>query len=112
MGKGKPNQKTTAQNVNSLETWDGKKSTYPEFRKSVTKLASGHGISWIMKAARALFNKMPQLQEESKKKKKNFKGNFDAYDDSVWEAALASCDNGCVEAQMSVVKVDTLKQRF
>jgi len=59
-----------------------------------------------------LFNHMQTLQEEFKKKKKNFKPTFEAHDPETWAEALASRDNGCVEAQLSVVKVDTLKQRF
>mmetsp|Transcript_10459 Transcript_10459/g.20934 ORF Transcript_10459/g.20934 Transcript_10459/m.20934 type:complete len:491 (-) Transcript_10459:307-1779(-) len=61
---------------------------------------------------RALFNRMQQLQEDFKKRKKNFKPTFDDHDEKIWADALASRDNGCVEAQLSVVKVDTLKQRF
>jgi len=104
-------QKNTA-NVFQLSRWDGKKSTYPDFRKEVTKLANPHGISWILHAARALFSKMQNLQEESKKKRRNFKCTFDSHDDSNWVEALQSREHGCVEAQLAVVKVDTLKQRF
>ena len=67
-----------------------------------------------MNAGRALFNKMQSLQEEFKKKKKFhlFTNTFAAHDDSIWKEALKSRDNGCVEAQLNVVKIDILKNRF
>jgi len=112
MTKGKPAQKSTAQNPFTLSPWDGKKHTYPDFRKEATKWATTNTVIWIFNAGRALFNRMQELQEDFKKKKKNFKPTFDAHDAKIWAEALESRDNGCVEAQLSVVKVDTLKQRF
>ena len=46
---------------------------FPEFRKEVTKWAVQNKISWILNAGRALVNRMQLLQEEFKKKKKQFK---------------------------------------
>jgi len=71
-----------------------------------------NGVTWILNAGRVLFNCMQELQEASKKKRGVFKPTFEAHEDEVWADALQSRENGCVEAQLSVIKVDTLKQRF
>jgi len=112
MAKGKSALKNVTQLQTALMAWDGKKHTWPEFRKAVTKWATTNGVVWILNAGRALFNRMQELQEAFKKKRGNFKPIFEAHEDAVWADALQSRDNGCVEAQLSVVKVDTLKQRF
>eukprot|EP00286_Rhodomonas_abbreviata_P007742 CAMPEP_0181328118 /NCGR_PEP_ID=MMETSP1101-20121128/22511_1 /TAXON_ID=46948 /ORGANISM="Rhodomonas abbreviata, Strain Caron Lab Isolate" /LENGTH=442 /DNA_ID=CAMNT_0023436917 /DNA_START=164 /DNA_END=1488 /DNA_ORIENTATION=- len=110
--KGAILKNTTVTNVLQLSAWDGKKVTYPDFRKEVTKLSTQTGINWIINAGRALFNKMQKLQEGLKKKNKTFKATFDAHEASVWAEALQARENGCVEAQLAVVRVDTLKQCF
>mmetsp|Transcript_36886 Transcript_36886/g.75596 ORF Transcript_36886/g.75596 Transcript_36886/m.75596 type:complete len:218 (-) Transcript_36886:766-1419(-) len=110
MGKNKP----TADRTESftLGYWNGKKSTYPAFRKEVTKLSSKTGLTWIIDAGRALFNKMQALQEDSKKRKKTFKDTFDAHPSAVWTEALKARENQCVKAQLAGVRVDALKERF
>mmetsp|Transcript_71341 Transcript_71341/g.148936 ORF Transcript_71341/g.148936 Transcript_71341/m.148936 type:complete len:599 (+) Transcript_71341:165-1961(+) len=112
MAKGKSALKNPTQLQSALSAWDGKKHTWPEFRKEVTKWATTNGAAWILNAGRALFNRMQELQEQFKKKRSNFKPTFEAHDEAIWADALQSRDNGCVEAQLDVVKIDTLKQRF
>ena len=112
MGKGKPNL-TTEQSLSFvLAHWDGKKATFPAFRKEVTKLVSKIGLMWIIDAGRALFNRMQTLQEEFKKKKKTFKCNFADHDDDIWAIALTTREYQCVRAQLNGVRVDALKDRF
>ena len=103
----------TSQILAALSNWDGKKHTYPEFRKEVMKWATKNKVAWILNAGRALFNRIQTLQKEFKKfKKKVFTPSFNSHDNSIWIEDLESHDNRCVDAQMSVVKVDTLKGRF
>mmetsp|Transcript_69171 Transcript_69171/g.144205 ORF Transcript_69171/g.144205 Transcript_69171/m.144205 type:complete len:474 (+) Transcript_69171:152-1573(+) len=112
MAKGKSALKASAQTTNALSPWDGKKHTWHEFRKEATKWATQNAVVVTFNAGRALFNRMQSLQEAFKKKKATFKPTFLAHEEKNWTEALQSRDNGCVEAQLSVVKVDTLKQRF
>ena len=95
MGKGKngKSQENGATAAAIINAWDGKKSTFPEFRKDITKWAVQNKISWILNAGRALFNRMQSLQEEFKKKKQ-FKILFSAHADDIWTDALESHDNG------------------
>ena len=104
--------KAAAQILTALSAWDGKKHTWPEFRKEVTKWATANGVAWILNAGRALFSHMQSLQEDFKKRKKVFKPYFEDHADSIWADALETRENGCVEAQLDGVKVDTLKQKF
>lgn len=111
-GKNASSAKATAQLITALSSWDGKKHTWPDFRKEVMKWATANGVAWILNAGRALFNRMQTLQEDLKKRKKIFKLFFEDHSDDIWAEALESRENGCVEAQLDVVKVDTLKARF
>ena len=103
MGKGKPNLTTEHSLLFVLAHWDGKKATFPAFQKEVTKLVSKIGLTWIIDAGRALFNRMQTLQEEFKKKKKTFKCNFTDHDDAIWATALTTRENQCVRAQLNCV---------
>ena len=111
-GKSQTNQKNETKWLTILYSWDGKRSTFPDFRKAVTWYATDNKIQWILNTGRALFTTMQTLQAEAKKKKKAFKNYFSGHDDSIWTDALASRENRCVEAQLDVVKVDTLKAQF
>ena len=113
MTEGKASSKAAAAELATvLSTWDGKKHTWPEFKKAVTKWVTANGVAWILNARRALFNCMQTLQEDFKMRKKVFKPFFNDHNNAIWEDTLSSRENGCIEAQMDVVKVDTLKQRF
>ena len=113
MAKGKSSQAKTAHQVlTGISPWDGKKHTYPEFRKELIKWATTNKVVWILNAGRALFNAFQTLQEDFKKRKKVLKVVFSAHDSSVWTDALESRENGCVEAQLNVVEVDMLKAQF
>ena len=101
MTKGKALSKAAvAELANVLSTWDGKKHTWPEFKKAATKWATANGVAWILNAGRALFNAMQTLQEDFKRRKKVFKPFFDKHNDAIWEDALQSRENGCVEVQI------------
>mmetsp|Transcript_64423 Transcript_64423/g.134432 ORF Transcript_64423/g.134432 Transcript_64423/m.134432 type:complete len:119 (+) Transcript_64423:66-422(+) len=94
MTKGKPALKATAQTNNTLPPWDGKKHTWPDFWKEAMKWVTTNRVVFAFNAARALVNRMQELQEDFKKRKKTFKPVFDAHDDKIWAEALQSRDNG------------------
>ena len=108
-GKNASSAKATAQLITALSAWDSKKHTWQEFRKEVMKWATANGVAWILNAGRVLFNHMQTTQEDFKKLKKIFKLFFEDHSDEIWADALESRENGCVEAQLDMVKINTLK---
>jgi len=67
---------------------------------------------WLIDTARAIFNTMQEMQAEAKANGERFKDQIERHDDDVWTEALRHRSNGCVTAQLSVVRVNVLKNTF
>lgn len=107
----------TSEKHHELSTWDCKLSTFHSHHKEdVNKMASSYGMTYIITAGWALFNKFNKLREEAKKASTPFNNNPDLWTDAAQATSLKQYfekpENGKIITQLSILRSAVLKKAF